>query len=110
MPWPEYKKKRRETPSHMTVGLGECIQNLIAVMSVNGQVFGHFAASQVVPTDEDGEQTGDAYGDIPIEAVKQLRVFVTDISDNCNFPGALADSGLDYANSLRRLVETHPTG
>tara|TARA_Y100000310_G_C20490102_1_gene718767 strand:+ start:490 stop:825 length:336 start_codon:yes stop_codon:yes gene_type:complete len=79
-------------------------------MTAMGQVFGGFIMTQVVPTDERGEQIGDSYGNIPIPVVQKMRHWVTDLADECPLPGSFGDAGLDLSNALKRLTETHPDG
>ena len=45
-----------------------------------------------------------------ILVVKQMRNWVAGLPDECPLPGSFGDTGLDLANALKRLTETHPTG
>ena len=102
--------RKRRTPNHITSVNAECVRNTLVVMTAMGQLFGGFHASQDVPTDERGEQIADSYGNVDIVVVKQMRNWVAGLPDECPLPGSFGDTGLDLANALKRLTETHPNG
>ena len=91
---------KRRTPNHITSVNADCVRNTIVVMTAMGQLFGGFHATQVVPTDERGEQIADSYGNVDILVVKQMRNWVAGLRMSALFPVLLETQALIWPMHL----------
>jgi len=104
-----YKKDKRRTPSHMTEGMGDCLQEMFSLIEGINLVFGQYQGTAA--TWDTLFRTSGETGSVNPNTIRSARENISAAGEECTLLLDLeTESMQDLTDALMRVEQEHPSG